>query len=455
MEKTNRPIPSSFTASIIEGLQPTSNPMISRARVATFYTGANRNHSFFTESVASNIITRVIGTPVVGFFDESKGDFYKHTSPKEAQTYGHIPEEPNFAWQDIKDEDGVVRSYACFDVYLYTGRHPEAKNIVGKKQSMELDPKTITGSWKVVGGQEVFVYDEAMVSGFCVLGDDYTPCFEGASFFAQETPEEQTAWIDYLNAVREGVRDFLQTPPVKETVEQPIEGGTTQMKMNFGFAEGDVRIALSEALNPNFTEEKGWLIDAVVLTANDDSCLSYNFAKQVYETRKYEIGEEGVSFAEDIAEVKFFSYESEEDHQAHVDALAAMTEVNGKLTEAQTAIETLTTERDNFEAQVSEVKAKVTELESSLTVYQQKDKEIESAKKDELIAEYATLLPEDTIQAISADAANFSYEEIESKLSVEYTRSLRKDSKKVPSGNFDKHSNPERALMDLLSKYSK
>ena len=227
------------------------------------------------------------------------------------------------------------------------------------------------------------------------------------------------------------------------------------MKMNFGFAEGDVRIALSEALNPNFTEEKGWRIDAIVRTANDDSCLSYNFAKQVYETRKYEIGEEGVSFAEDIAEVKFFSYESEEDHQAHVDALAAMTEVNDKLTEAQTTIETLTTERDNFEAQVSEVSAKVTELESSLTAYQQKDKEIESAKKDELIAEYATLLPEDTIQAISADAANFSYEEIESKLSVEYTRSLRKDSKKVPSGNFDKHSNPERALMDLLSKYSK
>ena len=72
MEKTNRPIPSSFTASIIEGLQPTSNPMISRARVATFYTGVNRNHSFFTELVASNLIARVIGTPVVGFFDESK-----------------------------------------------------------------------------------------------------------------------------------------------------------------------------------------------------------------------------------------------------------------------------------------------------------------------------------------------------------------------------------------------
>lgn len=450
MEKTNRPIPSSFTASIIEGLQPTSNPMISRARVATFYTGANRNHSFFTESVASNIITRVIGTPVVGFFDESKDDFYKHTSPKEAQTYGHIPEEPNFAWQDIKDEDGVVRSYACFDVYLYTGRHPEAEKIVGKKQSMELDPKTITGSWKVVGGQEVFVYDEAMVSGFCVLGNDYTPCFEGASFFAQETPEEQTAWIDYLNAVREGVRDFLQTPPIKETVEQPIEGGTTQMKMNFGFAEGDVRIALSEVLNPNFTEEKGWLIETVVLSADEGSCLSYNFEKQVYETHTYEMKEDGVpALAESATELEFYTFDTPEAR----DALAAELETaKADFIARQAEWEV---EKESFNTANVEAEARIVELEESLTAYQQKDKEIESAKKDELIAEYTTLLPEDTIQAISADAANFSYEEIESKLSVEYTRSLRKDSKKVPSGNFDKHSNPERALMDLLSKYSK
>jgi len=451
MDKEKRPVPSSFTAFTFGELQPTSNPMISQARLALFYKEDNRNQSFFTSEMSDKLIARAIGTPIVGHYDEEKGDFTQHTG-KQAQKYGYIPQEHNFAWEERVDEDGVTRTYACFDVHLFTGRHPEAKQIIGKKQSMELDPDSISGQWRTIKGKELFVFEEALLSGCCVLGDDYEPCFEGSMFFSLQ---EKTEFIAYLNAVREGIHSFMKEALENVSDEPQIEGGTTQMKMNFGFAEGDVRIALSEALNPNFTEEKGWLIDAVVLTADDNSCLSYNFAKQVYETRKYEIGEEGVSFAEDVAEVKFFSYESEEDHQAHVDALAAMTEANDKLTEAQTAIETLTTERDNFEAQVSEVNAKVTELESSLTAYQQKDKEIESAKKDELIAEYTTLLPEDTIQAISADAENFSYEEIESKLSVEYTRSLRKDSKKVPSGNFNKHNNPERALMDLLSKYSK
>jgi len=451
MDKEKRPVPSSFTAFTFGELQPTSNPMISQARLALFYKEDNRNQSFFTSEMSDKLIARAIGTPIVGHYDEEKGDFTQHTG-KQAQKYGYIPQEHNFAWEERVDEDGVTRTYACFDVHLFTGRHPEAKQIIGKKQSMELDPDSISGQWRTIKGKELFVFEEALLSGCCVLGDDYEPCFEGSMFFSLQ---EKTEFIAYLNAVREGIHSFMKEALENVSDEPQIEGGTTQMKMNFGFAEGDVRIALSEALNPNFTEEKGWLIDAVVLTADDNSCLSYNFAKQVYETRKYEIGEEGVSFAEDVAEVKFFSYESEEDHQAHVDALAAMTEANDKLTEAQTAIETLTTERDNFEAQVSEVNAKVTELESSLTAYQQKDKEIESAKKDELIAEYTTLLPEDTIQAISADAENFSYEEIESKLSVEYTRSLRKDSKKVPSGSFNKHNNPERALMDLLSKYSK
>jgi hypothetical protein len=222
------------------------------------------------------------------------------------------------------------------------------------------------------------------------------------------------------------------------------------MKMNFGFAEGDVRIALSEVLNPNFTEEKGWLIETVVLSADEGSCLSYNFEKQVYETHTYEMKEDGVpALAESATELEFYTFDTPEAR----DALAAELETaKADFIARQAEWEV---EKESFNTANVEAEARIVELEESLTAYQQKDKEIESAKKDELIAEYATLLPEDTIQAISADAANFSYEEIESKLSVEYTRSLRKDSKKVPSGNFDKHSNPERALMDLLSKYSK
>jgi hypothetical protein len=39
--------------------------------------------------------------------------------------------EPNFAWEDHLDSDGVTRTYACADVILYTALYNEAKMIPG------------------------------------------------------------------------------------------------------------------------------------------------------------------------------------------------------------------------------------------------------------------------------------------------------------------------------------
>ena len=35
-------------------------------------------------------------------------------------------ENPNFAWEEHLDTDGVVRTYACVDCLLFTGLYPEA-----------------------------------------------------------------------------------------------------------------------------------------------------------------------------------------------------------------------------------------------------------------------------------------------------------------------------------------
>jgi len=132
MDKQKRPIPSSFTVSMYGDLLPTDNPMISKSRMALFYQGLNRNRSYFTEAIASRLIERAVGTPVVGVYDKEKQDFLQHAPVEEAQVYGHIPESHNFAWERRKDNDEVEREYACFDVHLYTGRYPEAASIVGK-----------------------------------------------------------------------------------------------------------------------------------------------------------------------------------------------------------------------------------------------------------------------------------------------------------------------------------
>lgn len=180
-----RKIPTTFIGEMINGLNQVS-PEISKGRLRIFYKGLNRNLTYITDEFANKLIQSLPYAPVVGIYDESAQDFGGHDSNRNtAQMYGIVPHNPNFAWEDHLDKDGVLRTYACCDVYLYTGRYDAAKQIVGKQQSMELDEKTIAGNWQFVGDfpQEVFVFTDAHFIGLSVLGDDKEPCFEGAAFY--------------------------------------------------------------------------------------------------------------------------------------------------------------------------------------------------------------------------------------------------------------------------------
>lgn len=178
-------IPTTFVGEIAEGLTQVS-PEISKARLRIFYKGFNRNQGYITDEFAEKLLSSLPYTPVVGIFNDLVKDFGGHNQDRNvAKIYGVVPQDPHFAWEDHLDSDGVMRTYACTDVYLFTGRYDAAKLIPGKQQSMELDTKTIRGDWQVINeyGQEGFVYTDAQFIGLSVLGDDKTPCFEGSAFY--------------------------------------------------------------------------------------------------------------------------------------------------------------------------------------------------------------------------------------------------------------------------------
>lgn len=178
-------IPTTFVGEIAEGLTQVS-PEISKARLRIFYKGFNRNQGYITDEFAEKLLSSLPYTPVIGIFNDLVKDFGGHNQDRNvAKIYGVVPQDPHFAWEDHLDSDGVMRTYACTDVYLFTGRYDAAKLIPGKQQSMELDTKTIRGDWQVINeyGQEGFVYTDAQFIGLSVLGDDKTPCFEGSAFY--------------------------------------------------------------------------------------------------------------------------------------------------------------------------------------------------------------------------------------------------------------------------------
>jgi len=208
------------------------NPMISRVRVKIAYHGQNRNGSYISKDVLTNMAARSLPlTPIVGRFVAENNDFADHSietlvTPegdygrvRYTKVYGVVPENPNATWEWFLDHDGVEREYLVCDGYLLTGRYPETLRIIeegNNNQSMEIDPATVVGSWSQVPNstEMSFVITEANFLGLCILGADIEPCFEGASFSANFSNENSSTLYEVLEreeqAKQKEVRNFMK-----------------------------------------------------------------------------------------------------------------------------------------------------------------------------------------------------------------------------------------------------
>ena len=69
--------------------------------------------------------------------------------------------------------------------YIWTGQYPESKRIIekGNNQSMELDEDYTKAFWTNSNNSKgkFFIINESIFSKLCILGEEYEPCFEGAS----------------------------------------------------------------------------------------------------------------------------------------------------------------------------------------------------------------------------------------------------------------------------------
>jgi hypothetical protein len=187
-------------------LQPLEiNPLMSSCEIKVLYLGENRNHSYITKEVATDMAKTLRGAPIVGYYKEEKEDFRDHgqqiifddegvkfeclTKP-----YGFVAPDAQVWFQKFEEKDdfgnSIIREYLMTTGYLWTGQYEEAELAVkqGRPQSMELDEDTLDGRWSVNNktGMEFFIINDAIFSKLCILGEDVEPCFEGASVTAPE-----------------------------------------------------------------------------------------------------------------------------------------------------------------------------------------------------------------------------------------------------------------------------
>ncbi len=172
------------------------NPLISRCVIKVCYVGQdpNRNGSIITKEVATKMANSLPGSPIVGFYNETKEDFEEHNAVIEiaggewkfkdkTRPYGFVDLGARVWFQKFVD-DGVEHEYLMTEGYLWTGQYPEVKRVVeqGNNQSMELDENLTQGSWTFDDNQnyDFFIINEAVISKLCILGEEVEPCFEGA-----------------------------------------------------------------------------------------------------------------------------------------------------------------------------------------------------------------------------------------------------------------------------------
>lgn len=408
------------------------NEVLSKARCRIFYTGPNRNGTYITEEFAEKLVSTLPYVPVKGIYDTMKDDFTDHGRERyEGRIYGIVPENPNFAWETHLDIDGVERTYACTDVYLFTGLYKqEAFDIIQKSQSMELYADSIEGEWQFINGKRYFVFTNGRFLGLQALGEDYEPCFEGAAFYT------------LVDSVKTLIEDLEKT----DIFQKQDLGG--EKHMNFKLSDNQKYNMLWTLLNPRFNEENEYIMDYAVCDVYDEYAVVFKFETGEYERAYYTKNDETDSLSIDKMETCYI-IDVNADEKRALDVLHAMNgstyekidevvtglqseveEFNSKKEENDSTIATLQQDNERLENELAEVNSNyTTALETIDTLTSENESlnsfkaEAELKEKESVLEKYTVLLEEEEINKFREQINEFTKEELDKELAYALVQS--------------------------------
>lgn len=373
-------VPLNFQAEIISH-SPMENSGFTSCRARVFYEGLNRNGSFIDKACAEELVRTASGCPVVGLWDSTIGDFTDHSPSDRKRAYGFIPENPNFAWEKGADWDGVERSYAAFDIILWTKAFEEANAIITHPLSMELVPDTICGDYRVVNGEYVFYFSHAELLGVCVLGYDVEPCFEGAKFLPFDEVEE------FKKLFKLDKEEALLTYNAKN-----IKGDTSMENEEEKVVQEEFVQVRDEDIEVTGEEEA---------TPASEPVTEENFGKEEEAT-------------EETHEEKPVEESTEEEPQF---------EKNKEDSEGDNPQEKAKELIEDLEAQNCELKEKIDDLEARVKLLEDENfalnaykAEKEKEEKQAVVEQYAEVLTSDELKAVNVE--DFSKDELNDKLAA-------------------------------------
>ena len=388
-------------------------PNTGRARVRVFSKYGNRNGSYITEQVADQLIESAITkhVPIVGFFDPQSQTWASHTGPTLAHGYGYV--EDFLGWEPTEDTDGVIRDYAVFSIVLHTDYFEEANKIVGQNQSMELNPKTIQGEWATIDEEEYFIYSFAEMLGFCVIGSN-EPCFSASTFFSKNE-ENKTQFEQFSSLLFELRAKVEEAKNFKEGGEQPMEENKV--------VETPVEETVVEETPAveNFENNEEPVVEETITE------------EPTVEEPATEFEEETPAVVEEPTVEETSNTEFEALQNDFNELQTSFEALQKELTSAQERIATFEAEIETLNNTNNSLQQELSAAQATIATYEANAAAEENERKDTLIQDYEKVLSAEEITPIREAVADFSYDELESKLAVIFSRkSLSGESRKVP-----------------------
>ncbi len=193
------------------------NPLISKVQIKVCYVGdtPNRNGTVITRETARQMANSLPGSPIVGFYNETKEDFEEHNRIVDlsngkfefkdtTRPYGFVDLNAP-AWFQRFEDDGEEHEYLMTEGYLWTGQYPETKRVLAKGNAQSMELENVDGTWSrnSKDDYEFFIINEAIISKLCILGDDVEPCFEGASISKFEFSFDENFTNTYSAFIKE------------------------------------------------------------------------------------------------------------------------------------------------------------------------------------------------------------------------------------------------------------
>lgn len=433
------------------------NDVLSKGRCRIFYKYGNRNGTYITDEFSEKLLSTIAYAPVKGIYEYD--DFTDHGARhSEGRIYGIVPENPHLQWEEHEDEDGVVRTYACVDVLIFTALYKEASDIIGKAQSMELYEPSLQYHREIIHGQQYIVFDEGCFLGLQVLGKDVEPCFEGAAFFQ----------------LQENIEEVVKK--IQEIEMTYSKGGQKEMpQMNFKLSDSQKLNALWSLLNPNYTEEGNWTIDYAICNVYDEYALAYSYENAQYEriyytkndeTDSVALGEKVRVYVVDVTEkekttldtlrdLNGGTYELVNENLEHAQENAE--KISGfelKVTELENNIATLNTEKSAIQSSYGLEHQKVESLTAENEGLKQYKLSIEAEQKNAVFTEYKDKLSEEILDTYREKAAEYSVADLDKELAYELKKTNFSFYEKKDNGYLRKDVQ-KNGIDEILARYVK